>query len=90
MRYPVRILYGADQIFSFSGAKIPKFSAINASKCPQLTAESVYNESQQKVSGKFRNLSQCPRNTQALTTENVRLFKTVYIQYVLVVVWVWG
>ena len=26
----------------------------------------------------FSNLCQCPRNTQALTTENVRLFKTVY------------
>ena len=25
----------------------------------------------------FRNLSQCPRNTKALTTENVRLLKTV-------------
>ena len=53
MRYPVRILDGADQIFSFSGAKIPKFSATNASKCTQLTAESVYNESQKKVSGNF-------------------------------------
>ena len=66
-RYTVWILDGADLIFTFSGAKIPKFSAINACKCPQLiTKESVR---------KFRNLPQCPRNTQALTTENVRLFK---------------
>ena len=34
----------------------------------------------QKSVRNFRNLRQCPRNTQAfLTTGNVRLFKTVFI-----------
>ena len=40
---------------------------------PQLTPGSVRNQSQKKL----RNQRQCPRNTQAFTTENVRLFKTV-------------
>ena len=31
----------------------------------------------QKSVRNFRNLRQCPRNTQVLTTVNVRLFKTV-------------
>ena len=42
---------------------LPKLSAINDNKSVR----------------KFRNLSQCLRNTQALTTENVRLFKTVQV-----------
>ena len=40
----------------------------------------------QKSVNKFRNLLQCQRNTRALTTENVRLFKTVYRIEVVVVV----
>ena len=69
---------------------VKKLSAINTWKsakyqnCPQLTPNSVLQKPKMsKVNHKrnvinFRNLSQCPRNTQALTTENVRLLKTVY------------
>ena len=34
---------------------------------------------------KFCNLSQCPRNTQGITIENVRLFKTLPQNYLIII-----
>ena len=55
---------------NFPVQKYQKVSAINAWKCPQFITQNSVK--------KLRNLSQCPFNSQALTTENVQVFKTVF------------
>ena len=58
--------------------RVPKYQ-----NCPQLMPEGVPQKTKtSKVNPtkcviNFCNLPRCPRNTQALTTENVRLFKRV-------------
>ena len=71
---------------TWKSAKIPKLSTINAWKCAknnktvcdlQLKWQKRPKLITKRSVRKFRNPSQCPRNTQWLTTKHVRLFKTV-------------